>query len=76
MVIWLSLSQFLFLVLPRGEGDFVAFGALVFFSWPLLKIHEIVKPLGIFIILTIYQKTHVNLKTLFLRLILHLCGSA
>lgn len=56
MVIRLSLSQFLILALPRIKGNFIAIGALVFFSWPLLEIHEMVEPLGIFIILIMFPK--------------------
>lgn len=55
MVIRLSLSQFLILALPRIKGNFIAIGALVS-SWPLLEIHEMVEPLGIFIILIMLPK--------------------
>lgn len=50
VVIWLSLRPFIylfFLALPRAKGSLGAVGALVFFSWPLLEIHEIVEPMAI-----------------------------
>lgn len=74
MVIRLSLSQFLILALPRIKGNFIAIGAFVFFSWPLLEIHEMVEPLGIFIVLIMLPKKSYLLKK-FVRFKLLIRGS-